>query len=72
MGFNGQEWELYNMANDRTELNDLAKEEPERLKAMVTKWRDMSANVLHSEQLATANNEARGAPENERSLDRVQ
>ncbi len=54
VSFSRQEWELYNVANDRTELHDLAKEEPERLKAMVEKWRDMSANVLHSEQLATA------------------
>jgi arylsulfatase len=54
VSFLGQEWELYNMANDRTELNDLAKAEPERLKAMVAKWKAMSAKVLHSELLANA------------------
>ena len=54
VSFKGQEWELYNMANDRTELNDLSKAEPERLKAMVAKWRAMSAEVLHSEMLANA------------------
>ena len=42
------------MANDRTELHDLAKAEPERLKAMVAKWKAMSAKVLHSELLANA------------------
>jgi arylsulfatase len=52
VNFIGQEWELYNMANDRTEIHDLAKEESERLKAMVAKWREMTANVLHSELLA--------------------
>jgi arylsulfatase len=54
VNFNGQEWELYNLANDRTELTDLAKQEPERLNAMIAKWREMSANVLHNEQLANA------------------
>jgi arylsulfatase len=27
-------WELYNLATDRTELNDLARQDPERLAAM--------------------------------------
>jgi arylsulfatase len=54
VGFKGQEWELYNMANDRTELSDLAKAEPERLNAMIAKWKAMSAKVLHSELLANA------------------
>ncbi len=54
VSFNGQEWELYNVAEDRTELSDLAKAEPERLNAMIAKWRAMSSNVLHSELLANA------------------
>lgn len=54
VSFKGQEWELYNMANDRTELNNLATSQPERLKAMVAKWRAISADVLHSEELANA------------------
>jgi arylsulfatase len=54
VSFKGQEWELYNLANDRTELTDLAKQEPERLNAMIAKWREMSANVLHQEQLSNA------------------
>jgi arylsulfatase len=54
VSFKGQKWELYNLANDRTELSNLAKEEPERLHTMVAKWRDMSAKVLYSEQLANA------------------
>ena len=54
VSFKGQEWELYNMANDRTELNNLAESQPERLKAMITKWRAISADVLHSEELANA------------------
>ena len=54
VSFKGQEWELYNMANDRTELIDLAKQEPERLNAMIAKWKAMTANVLHSEELSNA------------------
>ena len=54
VSFKGQEWELYNMANDRTELSDLAKAEPKRLKEMIAKWRSMSANVLHHDRLADA------------------
>ncbi|MCC9606909.1 arylsulfatase [Blastopirellula sp. JC732] len=32
------EWELYNLAEDRCETNDLAAQEPERLKSMVAAW----------------------------------
>ncbi len=31
-------WELYNMAADRTEMHDLAKTDPDRLKSMITQW----------------------------------
>ena len=54
MSFKGEEWELYNVAGDRTELSNLAKAEPERLNAMVAKWKDMSLNVLHSRKLSGA------------------
>ncbi len=52
VSFKGQEWELYNMANDRTEINNLAASEPKRLAAMVSKWKKMSLEVLHSPKLA--------------------
>jgi len=32
-------WELYNLAVDRTETNDLAKEEPERVKELARRWK---------------------------------
>jgi len=32
------QWELYNMADDRTELNNLAAEQPRRVKEMNEKW----------------------------------
>ncbi|QDU88420.1 Arylsulfatase [Pirellulimonas nuda] len=48
VSFKGQEWELYDLGRDRTELNDLAEAEPKRLQAMVAKWKEMSRDVLHS------------------------
>ncbi len=33
-----EEWELYNIPNDRSEVNDLSKKHPERLKKMISKW----------------------------------
>jgi arylsulfatase len=48
VSFRREAWELYNMAKDRTELNNLADAEPKRLQAMVQKWTDMTHNVLHA------------------------
>jgi arylsulfatase len=53
VSFKGQEWELYDMANDRTERNDLAASQPERVKMMEEKWIEMTRNVLHDERLAS-------------------
>ncbi|WP_261344927.1 arylsulfatase [Novipirellula artificiosorum] len=52
VSFKGQQWELYNVANDRTELTNLAESEPERLERMVDKWKEMSLDVLKSPRLA--------------------
>lgn len=41
----GGRWELYNIAEDRTELNDLARSEPERLKQLVQLWHKTAKNV---------------------------
>ena len=38
-------WELYNLAEDRCELNDLAGTHPERLKAMVADWEKWANRV---------------------------
>ena len=35
---NGGPWELYNMAEDRTELNDLATAEPDRVAALASRY----------------------------------
>ncbi len=36
--FDDDVWELYNFTNDFSETNDLAAQEPERLKAMIARW----------------------------------
>jgi arylsulfatase A-like enzyme len=48
VSFRSEAWELYNVANDRTELNDLSASEPERLKSMIQTWSDITNNVLHA------------------------
>ncbi len=44
----GQPWELYNIAEDRAELNDLAAKHPERVKQMAAVWQKMTKDVLHA------------------------
>ena len=54
VSFKSEAWELYNVAEDRTELNDLAAQEPERLAAMIKKWTQMSRDVLHAPERSYA------------------
>ncbi len=54
VSFQSEAWELYNVAEDRTELNNLADQEPERLQAMIAMWNDMAKNVLHAPAKAYA------------------
>jgi len=48
VSFQSQPWELYNLAEDRTELHDVAAAHPEILERMVRQWHDMAASVLHA------------------------
>lgn len=48
VSFKSQPWELYNMANDRTELNNLASQEPERVESMIKEWHRMATDVLQA------------------------
>ncbi|WP_419195131.1 arylsulfatase [Novipirellula herctigrandis] len=54
VSFAGTTWELYNVAADRTELNNLAEEDPQRLAHMVQTWTDMARDVLHASPHAYA------------------
>lgn len=53
VSFKSQPWELYNIADDRTELNDLAAKHPERVKDMAATWHKMAIDVLHAPKKAT-------------------
>ena len=48
VSFQSGAWELYNVSKDRTELNNLASSEPERLKTMIQTWTEMTDGVLHA------------------------
>ncbi len=48
VSFQSEAWELYNMADDRSELNNLAAAEPERLKKMIATWDEMAQMVHHA------------------------
>lgn len=48
VSFQSQPWELYNMAEDRTELHDVAAQRPDIVKRMAQQWTDMTKNVLHA------------------------
>lgn len=48
VSFRREAWELYNVAKDRTELNNLAEVEPERLQKMIDRWTKMTKTVLHA------------------------
>jgi len=38
-------WELYDIASDRTEMNDLAKKQPQRVQEMAAQWDAWSSRV---------------------------
>ena len=40
-----QSWELYDMEKDRTEMNDLAAKEPERVSTLAAKWDTWAAHA---------------------------
>ncbi|MEL6106039.1 MAG: arylsulfatase [Planctomycetota bacterium] len=46
VSFQSAAWELYNVAQDRSELIDLATQEPDRLREMVKNWHDIAEEVL--------------------------
>jgi arylsulfatase len=42
----GGKWQLYDLTKDRTEMHDVAGQEPERLRALVAKWHTWSERTL--------------------------
>ena len=45
VSFRGEAWELYNLAEDRTELTDLADQHPQRLADLVETWTSMAREI---------------------------
>ena len=54
VSFQREAWELYNVAEDRCELNNLADQQPERLNSMIAMWHEMAENVVHAPAKARA------------------
>ncbi|MFN9913245.1 MAG: arylsulfatase, partial [Pirellulaceae bacterium] len=48
VSFQSQPWELYNLAEDRTELHDLAARHPEIVARMSEQWHRMAAEELQA------------------------
>ena len=46
VSFKGLPWELYNLKEDRTEMNDLAAKYPERVKEMNEKWLEITKGMI--------------------------
>jgi len=46
VSYKSEPWELYNIAKDRTELNDLAADHPEIVERMAAQWTDTARDVL--------------------------
>ena len=46
VSFKSEPWELYNLAEDRTELDNLASKYPERVATMSRLWHEMTEKVL--------------------------
>ncbi|WZU47884.1 arylsulfatase [Stieleria varia] len=53
VSYRSSPWELYHIATDRTELNNVAAQNPERLQSMVQQWTTMAENVLHANKQTT-------------------
>jgi arylsulfatase A-like enzyme len=48
VSFQSEPWELYNLAEDRTELRNVAARHPDIAGRMVKQWHEMTANVLQA------------------------
>lgn len=48
VSFQSGPWELYNLAQDRTEQHNLAAQHPDRVARMSAQWQDMTENVLRA------------------------
>ncbi len=47
VSFYNQQWELYNIAEDRCEQQDLAAQHPEKVKALTERWHELAEHTDH-------------------------
>lgn len=66
VSFQAHPWELYNIANDRTELHDVAKEHPEMVARMSKQWHQMATDVLHAPKSECRPEDATASPQTNR------
>ena len=45
VSFYKNRWELYNIANDRCEQNDLAEQHPEKVAALSARWHELAVDM---------------------------
>jgi len=50
----GDEWELYNLAKDRSELHNLAAQQPERVRRMESRWTELESTFRRQYSQSTA------------------
>ena len=62
VSFRSLPWELYNLANDRTELNNVAPQHPDIVNRLQKRWHDMTANILKAPAKASQPVAAKPAP----------
>lgn len=66
VSFQQQPWELYQISRDRSELHDLAAEQPERVERMAKQWHEMTATVLMAPRAECAPVETKASPKRHR------
>ncbi len=66
VSFQSGPWELYNLRNDRTELNNLADRHPDIVERMVKQWTDMAEHVLMTPAKERAPVSSQAAPQRHR------
>ncbi|MCG8585161.1 MAG: hypothetical protein MI757_10650 [Pirellulales bacterium] len=55
----GKGWNLYDIASDRTEMNDLMQKHPDRLKRMIADWETWYASTAVAKQQKPAKKKQR-------------
>jgi arylsulfatase A-like enzyme len=67
VSFRGGPWELYQISKDRTELQDLAAQDPDRVEAMAAEWHRIAREDLKApareQQPVSAGQKPKGHPE---------